>query len=51
MATVKPAIHGKSVEAGTPENIGTQSGLVFDRFFTDGKNCDSTQSNGRSAQR
>jgi ribonucleoside-diphosphate reductase alpha chain len=38
MATVKPAIHGKSVEAGTPENIGTQSGLVFDRFFTDGKN-------------
>jgi ribonucleoside-diphosphate reductase alpha chain len=37
MATVKPAIHGKSVEAGAPENIGTQSGLIFDRFFTDGK--------------
>jgi ribonucleoside-diphosphate reductase alpha chain len=37
MATVKAAIHGKSVEAGTPENIGTQSGLIFDRFFTDGK--------------
>src|ERR1700756_1079108 len=37
MATVKPAIHGKSVEAGTPENIGTQSGLIFNRFFTDGK--------------
>ena len=37
MATVKPAIHGKSVEAGTLENIGTQSGLIFDRFFTDGK--------------
>jgi ribonucleoside-diphosphate reductase alpha chain len=37
MATVKPALHGKSVEAGTPENIGTQSGLIFDRFFTDGK--------------
>src|SRR5260370_5045256 len=37
MATVKPALHGKSVEAGTPENIGTQSGLIFDSFFTDGK--------------
>ena len=37
MATVKPALHGKSVEAGTRENIGTQSGLIFDRFFTDGK--------------
>src|SRR6266436_1130326 len=37
MATVKPAIHGKSVEAGTPGNTGTQSGLIFDRFFTDGK--------------
>ena len=37
MATVKPALHGKSVEAGTPENVGTQSGLIFDRFFTDGE--------------
>src|SRR6266481_4301196 len=37
MATVKPALHGKSVEAGTPGNTGTQSGLIFDRFFTDGK--------------
>jgi len=37
MATVKPALHGKTVEAGTPENIGTPSGLIFDRFFTDGK--------------
>jgi ribonucleoside-diphosphate reductase alpha chain len=37
MATVKPAIHGKSVEAGAPENIGMQSGLVFERFFTDGR--------------
>jgi len=37
MATVKAAIHGKSAEAGTPENIGTKSGLIFDRFFTDGK--------------
>src|SRR5712671_4905993 len=37
MATVKPAIHGKSVEAATPENIGAHGGLTFDRFFTDGK--------------
>ncbi len=37
MATVKPAIHGKSVGAGTPENMAAQSGLVFERFFTDGK--------------
>ncbi len=37
MATVKPALHGKTVEAGTPENIGAPSGLIFDRFFTDGK--------------
>src|SRR6266851_2021347 len=37
MATVKPALHGKAVEAETRETLGTQSGLVFDRFFTDGK--------------
>src|ERR1700746_1464200 len=37
MATVKPALNGKSGETGTPENIGTQRGLIFDRFFTDGK--------------
>ena len=37
MATVKAAIQGKSAEAGTPENIGSNSGLIFDRFFTDGK--------------
>src|ERR1700746_1996610 len=37
MATVKPALNGKSVETGAPENIGTQSGLIFVRFFTDGK--------------
>src|SRR5438105_5260676 len=37
MATVKPAIHGKSVEASTPETVDTQQGLIFGRFFTDGK--------------
>ena len=37
MATVKPAIHGKSVEADTRDVLGAQSGLTFDRFFTDGK--------------
>ena len=37
MATVKPALHGKAVETETRETLGTQSGLVFDRFFTDGK--------------
>ncbi len=39
MATVKPALNGKSLQTGvSPENTaGTQAGLVFDRFFTDGK--------------
>src|SRR6202158_3522790 len=37
MATVKPALHGKAVEAERRETFGPQSGLVFDRFFTDGK--------------
>src|SRR5882724_5338794 len=37
MATVKPALHGKAVEAERRETLGTQSGLVFDRFFTDGE--------------
>src|SRR5712672_2558186 len=37
MATVKPALHGKAVEAETRETFGPQSGLLFDRFFTDGK--------------
>jgi len=38
MATVKPALHGKSLHAGVnPENTaGTQTGLVFERYFTDG---------------
>jgi ribonucleoside-diphosphate reductase alpha chain len=37
MATVKPALHGKAVETETRETLRTQGGLVFDRFFTDGK--------------
>jgi ribonucleoside-diphosphate reductase alpha chain len=37
MATVKTAPIGKSVEAGRPETLGSQSGLVFKRIFTDGK--------------
>ncbi len=37
MATVKPALHGKSVGAEAPEKMGTRGGLVFERFFTDGK--------------
>src|SRR5260221_12016552 len=37
MATVKTALHSKSVEAGTPETLGKQSGLVYERYFTDGK--------------
>jgi ribonucleoside-diphosphate reductase alpha chain len=37
MATVKPALHGKAVETGVPETQTTRAGLVFERFFTDGK--------------
>ncbi|HEY1923652.1 MAG TPA: vitamin B12-dependent ribonucleotide reductase [Candidatus Acidoferrum sp.] len=39
MATVKPALNGKALHAGvSPENTtGAQTGLVFERFFTDGK--------------
>src|SRR5579863_764369 len=39
MATVKPALNGKSLQTGvSPENTtGAQAGLVFERFFTDGK--------------
>ena len=33
MATVKPAINGKAVETST----GAHGGLVFERYFTDGK--------------
>jgi ribonucleoside-diphosphate reductase alpha chain len=38
MATVKPVLNGKSVEAaGAAIAGGTSSGLVFERYFTDGK--------------
>jgi len=37
MATVKPALHGKSVEAGSLEAQATRAGLTFERFFTDGR--------------
>jgi ribonucleoside-diphosphate reductase alpha chain len=39
MATVKPALHGKSPQTGVhPDNTaGAQTGLVFERYFTDGK--------------
>jgi ribonucleoside-diphosphate reductase alpha chain len=39
MATVKPALHGKSLQAGvSPETTaGARTGLVFERYFTDGK--------------
>ena len=39
MATVKPALHGKTPQTGmSPETTaGTQTGLVFERYFTDGK--------------
>jgi ribonucleoside-diphosphate reductase alpha chain len=37
MATVKSALHSKAIETGAPENLHVQKGLVFERFFTDGK--------------
>src|SRR5215469_14217752 len=39
MATVKPALHGSALQTGaSAENtIGAQTGLVFERYFTDGK--------------
>jgi ribonucleoside-diphosphate reductase alpha chain len=39
MATVKSALHGKSLQAGaSPEkNTGEHTGLVFERYFTDGR--------------
>jgi ribonucleoside-diphosphate reductase alpha chain len=36
MATVKPALNGKAVEAKTSRGL-VQTGLVFQRYFTDGK--------------
>jgi len=37
MATVKSVLHSKAVQAGAPETLHAQTGLVFNRFFTDGK--------------
>jgi ribonucleoside-diphosphate reductase alpha chain len=39
MATVKPALNGKSLQTGVgaESTAGTQTGLVFERYFTDGK--------------
>jgi ribonucleoside-diphosphate reductase alpha chain len=38
MATVKSALHGKAVEAAkAAKSAGARGGLVFDRYFTDGK--------------
>ncbi|HXX99605.1 MAG TPA: vitamin B12-dependent ribonucleotide reductase [Candidatus Limnocylindrales bacterium] len=36
MATVKPALNGKALEK-TTKHTGTDNGLVFQRYFTDGK--------------
>jgi len=33
MATVKPVLHGKSVEAGTPDTQGTPTGLNFSASY------------------
>jgi ribonucleoside-diphosphate reductase alpha chain len=39
MATVKPALNGKALQTGvSPESMtGASTGLVFERYFTDGK--------------
>ncbi len=37
MATVKPALNGKTVETRATKSTGADSGLVFERYFTDGK--------------
>ncbi len=37
MATVKPALNGRSLEAQASPDTGVRTGLVFERFFTDGK--------------
>ena len=37
MATVKHALNGKSVEAAKSVNTAGHGGLVFERYFTDGK--------------
>jgi ribonucleoside-diphosphate reductase alpha chain len=37
MATVKSALHGKAVGTKATSNAGADSGLLFERYFTDGK--------------
>jgi ribonucleoside-diphosphate reductase alpha chain len=37
MATVKPALNGKAVETKATQRTSAGSGLVFERYFTDGK--------------
>jgi ribonucleoside-diphosphate reductase alpha chain len=37
MATVKPALNGKSLETSAASKAGAGTGLVFERHFTDGK--------------
>jgi ribonucleoside-diphosphate reductase alpha chain len=37
MATVKSALHGKAVGTKATSNAGAESGLFFERYFTDGK--------------
>ena len=39
MATVKPALNSKALQTGVSQDnaTGTQTGLVFERYFTDGK--------------
>jgi ribonucleoside-diphosphate reductase alpha chain len=36
MATVKPALNGKTVETKATQSTSAGSGLVFERYFTDG---------------
>ncbi len=51
MATVKPVLDGKAVETvKTATKADVASGLVFERYFTDGKNSPFDVSNGRSAR-
>src|SRR5579859_185925 len=37
MATVKPALNGKTLETKAAETAGVRTGLKFERYFTDGK--------------
>src|ERR1700741_2736956 len=52
MATVKPALHGKAVEAREAASRAAESGLLFERFFTDGKKSpfDAVEWEKRTAQ-